>query len=465
MRFLVGDETGIVKSVRVEAQKVEKLGPRRRETLETGAAGYGDSVDRLCWAGPTGGREARFAAGFGSGTIEMRNATTGAVIATATTKPGIKAMEALGSNLLAVSACGAARIVKEWCGDADPADEEEEQEEGVPTPSGRGFTLPGPVSSARLDPLDHSRLVFGGGENDVKIWNVEREEVMWRAKNVREDSLCLRVPVKVSTLQWATQLAPSRSLLLCGTVDGKIRLYDSSAQRRPLYEIIVGFGGVGAGSGGYTGTADDMGRPLLCSAIAPNRDGAWSFFVGNTVGVLREYDLRMLPKSKSAEIPPGRKSHNRWSARQMPFRRGYKGIMGSIRSCELHSTGSALVAAGLGRFAYIFDTKRKKMMSKVFMKQKLCCALMSEEARTDISQSKGSDDDDDSDDETGQASDAGDEEADGETGKGEGADEDEVQEGFSDDGEGEAEAAPKKKKKRKAGAKGAAKSKKGKQAS
>ena len=24
------------------------------------------------------------------------------------------------------------RIVKEWCGDADPADEEEEQEEGAP---------------------------------------------------------------------------------------------------------------------------------------------------------------------------------------------------------------------------------------------------------------------------------------------------------------------------------------------
>ncbi|CAE7258337.1 NSA1, partial [Symbiodinium pilosum] len=80
--------------------------------------------------------------------------------------------------------------------------------------------------------------------------------VVWTARNVREDSLCLRVPVKVSTLGWATTMCPARSLITCGTSDGKIRVYDANAQRRPLFELQVGYK-VGAGAGGWTGVSDD----------------------------------------------------------------------------------------------------------------------------------------------------------------------------------------------------------------
>merc|ERR1719203_40828 len=120
------------------------------------------------------------------------------------------------------------------------------------------------------------------------------------------------------------------------------------------------------------------------------------------MGHLREYDLRMLPNCKPASIPPGRKSHLKYAATQLPFRRGYKGIMGSIRALEVHQSGEALVAAGLGRFAYVFETRKRKMVSKVFMKQMITAVLVSGEERKGAAQS----DDDASEDEPKDATNA-----------------------------------------------------------
>ena len=35
---------------------------------------------------------------------------------------------------------------------------------------------------------------------------------------------------------------------------------------------------------------------------------------------------------------------------------GYRGIMGAIRDIDVHCSGKALAAVGLGRFAYVFPT-------------------------------------------------------------------------------------------------------------
>jgi hypothetical protein len=148
-------------------------------------------------------------------------------------------------------------------------------------------------------------------------------------------------------------------------------------------------------------------------------------FVADTVGTLREYDLRHLPTCKAAEIPPGGKKHLALAAKQMPFRRGYRGVMGSIRAVDVHTSGEAVVAVGLGRFAYVFETKKRSrasLLSKVYLKQKLNTVLFSTEDRA------GSKDDGD---QSGNESDA--------TGDLDGAlpdDDDEVQEGFSSDEEG-----------------------------
>lgn len=441
MKFLTGDDTGILKQVKVEAQKVDRLGPQRQ----------GDALERLCWAGPAEDRESRVAAAYASGLLELRDAATGKVLSSARASPSVKCLQVHGSGLLAVSADGCGGIVREWCGEACPKG----GDEGADTPAYAGapplvaaggspkkaavqgpwlrrFELQGPIADACTDPSRPDRLAFGGGDNDVKIFDLEKGEVTWRAKNVRENYLCLAAPVRVNTLSWATEMAPSRSLLVSGSSDGKVRLYDASTQRRPLFELSVGFG-TGQGSGGHTGTGDELARPLNCSTVARavtrNSGSAWSLFLGDTVGTMREYDLRNLPTCKAAEIPPGRKKHSAWAHKQMPFRRGYRGIMGSIRALDVHASGEAVVAVGLGRFAYIFETKNRakaSLIGKVYLKQKLCCVLFSNEDRAVPKDGKGDDEDSDA---TGCQDEP---EVDG-------PDDDEVQEGFSDDEDAEAD--------------------------
>lgn len=391
MKFLTGDDTGLLKLVHVEAQKVERFGPRRQ----------GDAVQRLCWAGAPGAsdREEKVAVAFVSGVLELRASPSGQVLGTASIAGGtggVVSLEALDQGLLAISPNGSASIVRKWTDSNAEApqapqaapqapkkrkkgkakvDAKEEEDSGI-----QGFTLQGPVASACIDPCRPNRLAFGGAENDVKIFDLATQEVTWTARNVRDDYLSLRAPVKVSSLQWGTSMAPTRSLILCSTRTGKIRIYDANTQRKPLFEVTVGFG-LGAGTGGYTGTMDDDARPINCSSIAKVRGDSWSLFVGDTLGILREYDLRKLPKSESAKVPPGRKSHMKLAAREMPFQRGYRGVMGSIRDLDVHCSGEAVVAVGLGRFAYVFDPRKKLVQSKVYLKQKLNCVLFSSEAR------------------------------------------------------------------------------------
>eukprot|EP00933_Yihiella_yeosuensis_P037492 TRINITY_DN31448_c0_g1_i2.p1 TRINITY_DN31448_c0_g1~~TRINITY_DN31448_c0_g1_i2.p1 ORF type:complete len:515 (+),score=157.72 TRINITY_DN31448_c0_g1_i2:164-1708(+) len=365
MKFLTGDDTGLIKLIRVEAQKVERFGSRKK----------GDPVHRLCWAGPPSNREAAVAVAYESGDLELRDGVTGLVLSSAKTEPGVKCLQVASTGILAISSDGTATVVTNWGKETQSEGAQQGLEAEV-----KEYKLRGPIAHASVDPRRPSRFVFGGLENDVKIYDLEKEEVTWNAKNVREDYLCLRVPVKVSVLGWATEMCDKRSLILCGTTDGKIRVYDADSQRRPLFELQIGFG-VGAGTGGYTGTMDDTKRPLNCGKVAKVRGDSWGFICGDTMGVLREYDLKNLHKTQPAQIPPGRKSHLKLACKELPFRRGYKNIMGSIRDVDVHCSGDALVAVGLGRFAYVFATKKKEMTSKVYLKQKLCCCLMSTEKR------------------------------------------------------------------------------------
>eukprot|EP00913_Durusdinium_trenchii_P004919 g4566.t1 len=277
MKFLTGDDTGLIKVIHVEKQKVERLGDRRR----------GEAVQRLCWAGPNYSEDA-VAVAYASGALELRDAA-GRVVSNASTAP----------------------------------DATLEQ-----------FQLQAPVAHAAVDPSRPSRFAFGGLENDVKIYDLERKEVVWTAKNVREDSLCLRVPVKVSTLGWATKMCPSRSLITCTTTDGKVRIYDANSQRRPLFELLIGYL-VGSGTGGYTGTMDDTKRPQLCSKVAQVRGDQWALLTADTMGIIREYDLRNLPKSEAASVPPGRKAHLKLANKDTPR------VMNGMRPLRGPSVGAA----------------------------------------------------------------------------------------------------------------------------
>ncbi|CAK9028687.1 unnamed protein product [Durusdinium trenchii] len=431
MKFLTGDDTGLIKVIHVEKQKVERLGDRRR----------GEAVQRLCWAGPNYSEDA-VAVAYASGALELRDAA-GRVVSNASTAPDVRCLQASDAGLLTVSSDGTASLVAAWGKESSFS---EQSYSGSAEATLEQFQLQAPVAHAAVDPSRPSRFAFGGLENDVKIYDLERKEVVWTAKNVREDSLCLRVPVKVSTLGWATKMCPSRSLITCTTTDGKVRIYDANSQRRPLFELLIGYL-VGSGTGGYTGTMDDTKRPQLCSKVAQVRGDQWALLTADTMGIIREYDLRNLPKSEAASVPPGRKAHLKLANKELPFRRGYKGTMGAIRDLDVHCSGKALAAVGLGRFAYVFPTAGKQMLTKVYLKQKLNCVLMSSEAmieakKEDSKQEEGEEEQGEDDEVVDVQDDAPAETV-----------ADEVEEGFSDDGaeemDGEESSKGRKKKRRK----------------
>mmetsp|Transcript_6615 Transcript_6615/g.16206 ORF Transcript_6615/g.16206 Transcript_6615/m.16206 type:complete len:494 (+) Transcript_6615:82-1563(+) len=415
MKFLTGDDIGYIKRIHVESKKVEKFGVQRK----------GDPVERLCWAGGPEDREARVGVSYESGTLELRSGANGDVLCTAVAAPKVRCLQPVGTSLLALSSNGCGGIVREWCAESGPTTVGDQtaadisgqaQPEDVDLSGAATFTVAAPVNGAHVDPLRPDRLAFGGDESDVKIFDLSRGEVSWKAKNLAETTLCLAVPKRVNTVSWATRLAPSRDLLFVGTKDGKIRAYDAKQQRRPLFELVIGFE-VGVGTAAYTGTNDDVARPCLCTSISQVRSDGWGLFVGNNMGILREYDLRQMPSCPRSPFTTGKKAHKRWANQQMPFKRGYKGIMGAVRAIDVHCSGDAMVAVSVGRFAYLYDVRKRRDLGteKVYLKQKLCSVLFSSEAKQQVK-----DDADDNEEK---------EEEDNVSGDGA----DKVQEGFSSD--------------------------------
>lgn len=431
---MTGDDNGHLKLISVEKKQVEKLG---RPTTS------GDALTRLCWSGPLaegggGPDESQVTLGHSSGAVEAKLATTGKVLRSLRVAQDVRHIEVFGGQLFTASASGSACVVREWCG-APP----ETQAEPIAEAQLRRIKLPGPLADAKLDPLDQGRVAFGGEENALKIWDLEKGMAAWTAKGVCNNIHEVAVPNLITVVQWGTPAAPGRSLLMTGSRDARLRLFDAGRQRKPLCELELGKG-VFKGSLGYAGIDDPEPRPLNCSALAFVRGQHWSLFVGNTMGILAEYDLRKLPESQYVSSKPGRKAHLKEAQQMIPFRRGYRGMMGAIRAVSVHPSGDHLVAVGLGRFAYQFGLRERDAQSKVFLKQKLCSVLMSAEAKQ---KPKGS-----SDNEGEEAQEGREEEAmDADNGK-----DDALEEGFSSDEGVAPKPGSKRKRKGTAGKKGAA---------
>ncbi|OWK17471.1 WDR74, partial [Cervus elaphus hippelaphus] len=125
------------------------------------------------------------------------------------------------------------------------------------------------VCRMRQDPARPHIVATGGKENALKVWDLQgSEEPLFRAKNVRNDWLDLRVPIWDQDIQF---LPESQKLVTC-TGYHQVRVYDpASPQRRPVLEATYGE------------------YPLTAMTLTPEGN---SVIVGNTHGQLAEIDLR-----------------------------------------------------------------------------------------------------------------------------------------------------------------------------
>ncbi|KAK6466423.1 WD repeat-containing protein 74 isoform X2, partial [Huso huso] len=180
-------------------------------------------------------------------------------------------------------------------------------------------------------PSQRHRVATGGKENDLKIWDLQRpEEPVFRAKNLRNDWLDLRVPVWIRDMQFI----PGSDKVVTSTGYHQVRVYDpASPQRRPVLQV------------------EYEEYPLTALSLTPDAN---SVVVGNTHGQVAIIDLR-----------------------QGRLLRCLKGVAGSVLSLQCHSSLPLVASCGLDRFLRIHNTQDGLLQHKVYLKSRLNCLLFS----------------------------------------------------------------------------------------
>ncbi|KAF9069690.1 hypothetical protein BDP27DRAFT_1325203 [Rhodocollybia butyracea] len=143
----------------------------------------------------------------------------------------------------------------------------EQEETSVPSST---TSLPTRLCDWRLSE-NQETFAYGGDEVDLSVWNTERAfhnrfddlssstttqkrkrdgtlfpGEVWRAKNVSNDKLGLRQPIRITTLNYISSLG-SDFHILTGTQLGSVRRYDTRAARKPVSDWkIAKIGGIEA---------------------------------------------------------------------------------------------------------------------------------------------------------------------------------------------------------------------------
>ncbi|KAI6175466.1 WD repeat-containing protein 74 [Aphelenchoides bicaudatus] len=185
------------------------------------------------------------------------------------------------------------------------------------------------LECVQIDPLNVEVAATGGRENPLKLWDLEKGVTMFTAKNVKDSSISLRVPIWVKDARFVND-----SKQICTTTGHhKIRLYDPKAQRRPVMEVKWGT------------------EPIIAMSTCHRPQ---HIMAGNTHGEMSLFDLRN-------KIRPIQK---------------YKGFAGSIRSIHAHPTEPFVAACGVDRFVMVHNVDTRKTVNKIYCKTRLTSLLL-----------------------------------------------------------------------------------------
>ncbi|KAJ4488010.1 hypothetical protein J3R30DRAFT_3279714 [Lentinula aciculospora] len=151
------------------------------------------------------------------------------------------------------------------------------EQEQLDTPTSLTASLPVRLSDWRLSE-NQNTFAYGGDEVDLSVWDTERafqnriEDLtsstaaakkrkrndtllpgeLWRAKNVSNNNLGLRQPIRITTLCYLSSSSESNHHLLAGTQLGSVRRYDTRSARKPVSDWkIAKVGGVEALEQGF----------------------------------------------------------------------------------------------------------------------------------------------------------------------------------------------------------------------
>lgn len=200
------------------------------------------------------------------------------------------------------------------------------------------------------DTCHNGEILFGGKENDAKIYNIETQQMIWNALNVSQDKLHLRVPIWITAIAFQ-QPYINNNIFYTGTAYKHIRMYDTKSSQRPIVSIDIG--------GDYRISSI---CPSINSSIKDDddhhhndSDASRYLYVGDTSGGLSLWDMRQQ-----------RRLHVMKSA------------AGSIRRMVTSDDGQYLACVGLDRFLRVYDTTTNAITDAVYLKNRLNCCLFAE---------------------------------------------------------------------------------------
>ncbi|XP_050312759.1 WD repeat-containing protein 74 [Anthonomus grandis grandis] len=170
----------------------------------------------------------------------------------------------------------------------------------------------------------------GGEHNDLKLWNIESKQCIFKAKSLGHDHLQLPIPTSVRGIAFFNH---EPSLVACCTKEGHVLLYDERAQRKPT----IKFHEEKASYSSISSTFKDT-----------------QVFVGTTKGYLQWLDLR-----QSAKVL-----------------KTYTTFTGAVTDVVCDPLEPFVASVSLDRHLRVHNCETKELKSKIYMKQNLTKLLV-----------------------------------------------------------------------------------------
>ncbi|KAG2693913.1 hypothetical protein I3843_08G112600 [Carya illinoinensis] len=183
----------------------------------------------------------------------------------------------------------------------------------------------GNISCSKVDGSENYAL-FGGKGVEVNVWDLENCAKIWTAKSPPKNNLGIFTPTWFTAATFLSK--DDHRKIVAGTNSHQVRLYDISAQRRPVISFDF--------------------RETPIKAVAEDLNG-YTVYIGNGSGDLASVDMRT---GKLLGCFLGKCS-------------------GSIRSIARHPDFPLIASCGLDSYVRFWDVKTRQLLSAVFLKQHL----------------------------------------------------------------------------------------------
>ncbi|KAK3403800.1 hypothetical protein EUGRSUZ_K00186 [Eucalyptus grandis] len=204
-------------------------------------------------------------------------------------------------------------------------------EDSVPTSSTSKWNVcaAGSVLCCKVDGSENYAVVGGKGV-EINIWDLDKCNKFWTAKAPPKNNLGIFTPTWFTSATFLRK--DDHRKIVAGTNSHQVRLYDISAQRRPVLSFDF--------------------RETPIKAVTEDLDG-YTVYVGNGSGDLASFDMRT---GKLLGCFLGKCS-------------------GSIRYISRHPDFPMIASCGLDSYVRLWDVKSRQLLSAVFLKQHLNSVL------------------------------------------------------------------------------------------